>query len=54
MNKFIVFLIVMQMFIISMYGLLLLRGYAISSIINENSASKNLSAYLVGSNSVWP
>lgn len=39
MKKFIIFLVVAQMIIISMYGLLLLRGYAISSLINENTSS---------------
>lgn len=39
MKKLIVFLVTLQMIIISVYGLVLLRGYAISSLINENTSS---------------
>ncbi|MCL1924574.1 MAG: DUF1430 domain-containing protein [Defluviitaleaceae bacterium] len=39
MKKFIVFLVSIQMIIISMYGLLLVRGYSISSLVNQNTAS---------------
>ena len=39
MKKLIIFLVVVQTLIMAMYGLLLVRGYAISSLINENTAS---------------
>lgn len=42
MKKIIILLIVIQMVIISLYGLVLLRGYAISSLLNENTASLSL------------